>query len=94
MTPVHIRTMTPDDLDFATSCTRVVGWFAQRSEFEGFYAHDPQGCLVAEAKPTACGGLAITFDLCREPPVLSFDESLNQRVRNLQQHWLRRRLRR
>lgn len=70
MTTVHIRNMTPDDLDFATSCTQVVGWFAQRSEFEGFYAHDPQGCLVAEAEPTAHGGprigicIATPYDGC------------------------------
>jgi len=48
MTTVHIRGMTPADLDFATSCTIAVGWGERRAEFEGFYAHAPEGCLVAE----------------------------------------------
>ena len=41
--------MTSADLDFAVSCTNVVGWFAPRGEFELFFAHDLAGCLVAEA---------------------------------------------
>jgi GNAT superfamily N-acetyltransferase len=48
MTTVHIRAMTPADLDFAASCTAAEGWGSQRGEFEGFYAHAPEGCLVAE----------------------------------------------
>jgi ribosomal protein S18 acetylase RimI-like enzyme len=48
VTAVHIRTMTPADLDFASACTEAEGWGAQRGEFEGFYAHTPEGCLVAE----------------------------------------------
>ena len=40
--------MTSADLDFAAACTAAVGWGSQRSAFEGFYAHDREGCLVAE----------------------------------------------
>jgi ribosomal protein S18 acetylase RimI-like enzyme len=50
MTTVHIRTMSPADLDFAAACTEAVGWGAQRDEFELFYAYDPQGCLIAETE--------------------------------------------
>ncbi len=41
--------MTDADLDFAASCTAAEGWVSEtRLEFEGFFAHDPGGCLVAE----------------------------------------------
>jgi ribosomal protein S18 acetylase RimI-like enzyme len=41
--------MRPEDLDFAASCTAAEGWRTQtRAEFEGFYAYDPEGCLIAE----------------------------------------------
>lgn len=44
-----IRTMRPSDLDFAAGCTAAEGWASEtRQEFEGFLAHDPGGCLVAE----------------------------------------------
>ncbi len=47
---VTIQNMTVADLDFAASCTAAEGWVSEtRLEFEGFYAHDPGGCLVAEA---------------------------------------------
>ena len=55
MSALHIRTMTPDDLDFAAACTEAVGWGAQRGEFELFHAHDPQGCLVAEREGCSIG---------------------------------------
>jgi ribosomal protein S18 acetylase RimI-like enzyme len=49
MTTVHIRAMTPADLDFAAACTAAEGWRSEtRDEFEGFYEHAPEGCLVAE----------------------------------------------
>jgi GNAT superfamily N-acetyltransferase len=60
MTAVHIRTMTPADLDFAASCTAAEGWGAQRGAFEGFHAYDPEGCLVAEVGgPGAFAGARI-----------------------------------
>lgn len=44
-----IRTMRSSDLDFAAGCTAAEGWASEtRQEFEGFFAHDPGGCLVAE----------------------------------------------
>jgi len=50
MTFAQIRAMHASDLDFAASCTAAEGWRTQtRAEFEGFYAHDPEGCLIAEA---------------------------------------------
>jgi ribosomal protein S18 acetylase RimI-like enzyme len=45
---VTIRTMRPSDLDFAAACTAAEGWTGEtRHVFEGFYAHDPHGCLIA-----------------------------------------------
>lgn len=43
-----IRTMAADDLEFAASCTAAEGWASEiRQEFEGYYAHDAEGCLLA-----------------------------------------------
>ena len=45
---LHIREMTPEDIDFATGCTCSVGWFSENREaFECFLAADPHGCFVA-----------------------------------------------
>ena len=56
MTTLEIRPMRPEDLDFAASCTAAEGWRTQtRAEFEGFYAHDPEGCLVAEVSDPSAG---------------------------------------
>jgi ribosomal protein S18 acetylase RimI-like enzyme len=56
MTFAQIRRMRPDDLDFAAACTAAEGWRTQtRAEFEGFYAHDPKGCLIAETAETPVG---------------------------------------
>jgi ribosomal protein S18 acetylase RimI-like enzyme len=44
-----IREIRPTELDFATECTEREGWDSEtRAEFEGFYAHDSSGCLIAE----------------------------------------------
>jgi ribosomal protein S18 acetylase RimI-like enzyme len=41
--------MIPPDLDFAAACTAAEGWINEtRQSFDGFYARDPAGCLVAE----------------------------------------------
>jgi ribosomal protein S18 acetylase RimI-like enzyme len=46
---LYIRTMAPSDLDFAGTCTAAEGWLTEtRQSFEGFYAHAPAGCFVAE----------------------------------------------
>lgn len=47
---VIVRHMLESDLDFAATCTANEGWTSQtRDEFEGFLAHDPDGCFVAQA---------------------------------------------
>jgi ribosomal protein S18 acetylase RimI-like enzyme len=44
-----IRSMKADDLDFAASCTAAEEWVSEdRSTFESFFQHDPNGCLIAE----------------------------------------------
>ena len=49
MIPVRVRPMQHSDLDFAAACTAAEGWISEtRQVFEGFYAHDPNGCLFAE----------------------------------------------
>jgi ribosomal protein S18 acetylase RimI-like enzyme len=56
-----IRTMRDDDLDFAASCTRGEGWVSETREvFEAFYAHQPQGCFVAEENGQQVGVCVVT----------------------------------
>jgi len=45
--------MLESDLDFAAVYGNEGGLAKIRAEFEGFFAHDPHGCLVAEPPPTA-----------------------------------------
>jgi ribosomal protein S18 acetylase RimI-like enzyme len=53
---VIIRPMHPSDFDFAESCTAAEGWASEtRLEFEGFLAHDPGGCFVAETQGRQIG---------------------------------------
>jgi ribosomal protein S18 acetylase RimI-like enzyme len=41
--------MQASDLAFASSLTLGEGWHSETlEEFQGFYAHDPDGCLIAE----------------------------------------------
>jgi GNAT superfamily N-acetyltransferase len=47
--PAIIRRMRLEDLAFAAECPALEGWTSETPEvFEGFFAHDPDGCLVAE----------------------------------------------
>ncbi len=56
MDTLTIRPMQPADLDFAAQCTAREGWASEtRAEFAGFYAHDPAGCLLAEAEGQRIG---------------------------------------
>jgi len=49
MSPLVIRTMREEDLDFAAAGTEAEGWTTEtRQEFEAFLAYDPAGCFVAE----------------------------------------------
>jgi ribosomal protein S18 acetylase RimI-like enzyme len=46
---LRIRPMTPTDLAFAAECTASEGWASEDlATLEGFYQHDPHGCLIAE----------------------------------------------
>jgi ribosomal protein S18 acetylase RimI-like enzyme len=60
---VTVRTMQAADLDFAAWCTANEGWASEtRAEFEGFWAHDPEGCLIAEAEGQPIGiGIATSY---------------------------------
>jgi ribosomal protein S18 acetylase RimI-like enzyme len=60
---LNIRAMVYDDLDFAASCTAGESWASEgRAEFEGFFAHDPGGCLVAEEEGRRVGiGIATPY---------------------------------
>lgn len=47
---IIVRHMLESDLDFAAACTASEGWTSQtRGEFEGFIAHDPDGCFIVQA---------------------------------------------
>jgi ribosomal protein S18 acetylase RimI-like enzyme len=51
-----IRAMQLADLDFAAQCTAAEGWLSEnRSSLEGFYQHDPAGCLLAEVDGKPAG---------------------------------------
>ena len=53
---MHVRAGQTSDLDFAAACTAAEGWRTEtRGTFEGFYAHDPAGCLIAEREGTPLG---------------------------------------
>ena len=48
MASIQIVAMQPPDLEFAAAYTAAEGWLTQiRQVFEGFRAHDPEGCFVA-----------------------------------------------
>jgi predicted N-acetyltransferase YhbS len=44
-----IRPFRPDDATFAAQCAALEGWTTETLEvFAAFFAHDPDGCLIAE----------------------------------------------
>ena len=48
--------MREADLDLCAQCTATEGWSTEtRTEFGGFFAHDPNGCFVAEASGQRVG---------------------------------------
>jgi len=61
-----IRSASTDDLDFCVSCVTGEGWLSEtRAVFEGFLAHDPGGCFVAEEKREPIGMMVATaYDTC------------------------------
>lgn len=49
MRELTLRPMAPGDLAFAASLTLGEQWHSETlEEFEGFFAHDPAGCIIAE----------------------------------------------
>lgn len=61
-----IRKARTADLDFFVDCVTHEGWLSEtRAVFENFYAHDPDGCLVAEEDRTLIGMIVATaYDTC------------------------------
>ena len=59
---IIVRHMLESDLDFAAACTANEGWTSQtRIEFEGFLAHDPEGCFVVQAGDRRIGICVATY---------------------------------
>lgn len=58
-----LRPMEIDDLGFAASLTLNEQWHSEtREEFEGFFAHDPGGCVIAEQAGQRVGiGVATAY---------------------------------
>jgi len=59
---ITLRCMDESDLEFAAQCTATEGWSTEtRTEFEGLFAHDPNGCFVAEAGSQRVGICVATY---------------------------------
>ena len=53
---LSIREMQKADLAFAAECTAAEGWVSEDlSTLEGFFLHDPHGCLIAELNKQRLG---------------------------------------
>ncbi len=53
---VILRSMTEEDVDFATALTRAAGWASESMDsFAAFLAHDAAGCFIAEANGEKAG---------------------------------------
>ena len=61
-----IRSMNTGDVTFAAECTAMEGWVSEnRTTLEGFFLHDPLGCLVAELEGRPVGiGVATSYGHC------------------------------
>jgi predicted N-acetyltransferase YhbS len=61
-----IRSTNADDLDFCATCVTREGWLSEtHAVFEGFLAHDPRGCFVAEENDERIGMIVATaYDTC------------------------------
>jgi GNAT superfamily N-acetyltransferase len=56
MTSITIREMNKEDLVFAARCTAEEGWVSETlATLEGFFLHDPRGCLLAEENDQPIG---------------------------------------
>lgn len=57
-----IRGMKATDLTFAAECTAAEGWVSENwASLEGFFLHDPEGCLIAEDKGRPVGICVSTY---------------------------------
>ncbi len=58
-----IHAMNTRDLSFAAECTAMEGWVSEnQTTLEGFFSHDPAGCLVAELDGKRVGtGVATSY---------------------------------
>ena len=53
---IYIRSMTAADLPFAVQRIAEVGWLIEdRANLDGYFIHDPQGCLLAEVEGKPVG---------------------------------------
>lgn len=61
--PLMIRPMNVSELAWAAAQTQAENWTSEtEEEFQGFYAHAPQGCLVAELEGRPVGmGVATPY---------------------------------
>jgi ribosomal protein S18 acetylase RimI-like enzyme len=61
-----IRSMNTRDLGFAAECTAKEGWVSEdHTTLEGFFSHDPEGCLIAEVDGRRVGiGVATSYGHC------------------------------
>lgn len=61
-----IRPMERSDLSFAAECTEAEGWVSENlAILEGFYLHNPVGCLIAELEGKKVGiGVATSYGHC------------------------------
>lgn len=59
---ILIRQMRKEDLAFAAECTAAEGWVSENKRtLEGFFFHDPSGCLLAEVNGQPVGVCVATF---------------------------------
>jgi ribosomal protein S18 acetylase RimI-like enzyme len=63
MSALTVRPMKVTDLDFASSLTLSEKWHSETlEEFEGFFLHDPAGCVIAEQEGRRVGiGVATAY---------------------------------
>ncbi len=61
-----IHAMNTRDLTFAEECIEAEGWVSENHKtMEGFFSHDPAGCLVAELDGKQVGiGVATSYGHC------------------------------
>jgi len=63
MTDLNVRPMERRHLEYASSLTQAENWHSETlEEFEGFFSHDPTGCMIVEQDGRPVGiGVATTY---------------------------------